>query len=192
MHQRPATLCRYLTMNRLIALILLTAGATFVTTPTIALNNNALYQWVTKDGTPTYSPDPPPDGVDYVVVDSNLQPMAVQPAKSPAMNSPAQKPQPQIAAKTKAPQPEWKPVRYAQDPALAQQKRNKTKSASKQPQVAALSETTSMVANEACLLLKREKLILESSLAKAKSDADMDNAILALHKKTMQYRQQCS
>jgi len=36
---------------------------------------NALYSWKHKDGTPTFSPDPPPKGVPYVIVGPDLKPI---------------------------------------------------------------------------------------------------------------------
>ena len=36
---------------------------------------NALYSWKHKDGTPTFSPDPPPKGVPFVIVGPDLKPI---------------------------------------------------------------------------------------------------------------------
>jgi len=40
-----------------------------------AVGANALYSWKHKDGTPTFSPDPPPKGVPYVIVGPDLKPI---------------------------------------------------------------------------------------------------------------------
>jgi len=44
---------------------------------------NALYSWKHKDGTPTFSPDPPPKGVPYVIVGPDLKPI---PQPLPGLN----------------------------------------------------------------------------------------------------------
>ena len=40
-----------------------------------AAGANVLYSWKHKDGTPTFSPDPPPKGVPYVIVGPDLKPI---------------------------------------------------------------------------------------------------------------------
>jgi hypothetical protein len=162
-----------------------------------ALDDNALYQWQSKDGTPTYSPDPPPPGIDYVVVDSDLKPLPVQPprpettaataAATPATPAPAAIPAPP----GKKSIPKWKPIRYAADPTLPSKKRvtntDGTAASAEQP-VASLSTSPQ---SEECQLLRRETQILESYFAEAESAAEMDRAILKLQEKTNVLRQRC-
>lgn len=238
-------------MKRIIASTLLTISALAIVTHSHALENNALYQWTTKDGTPTYSPERPPEGVDYVVVDSDLKPLAVQPEKEPVATAtkpasvalpadalyqwktkdgtPTYSPDPppagvdytvvdadlnplpvQPAAEAKvpnrvrvdlsrgikkAPQPKWKPVIYAQDPSLKNIKRNKSANAgTMSPQAGgdlAVAASAPVVESDACLLLKREKLVLESAFSKAKTDTQMDQAILDLKEASERYKNDC-
>jgi len=62
-------------VSMLLALVTHTAGA------------NPLYQWIEKDGTPTFSPDPPPKGVDYTIVGPDLEPLTGQPVPSINLSS---------------------------------------------------------------------------------------------------------
>jgi len=59
-------------------------AASIVALQIAALNMQAsaatLYQWTGEDGTPTYSVEPPPRGVQFVVIGSDLKPKANQPA----------------------------------------------------------------------------------------------------------------
>lgn len=162
-----------------------------------ALENNALYQWETQNGTPTYSPDPPPKGVKYIVVGPDLQPLAQQPApltdaqRANTGNSVAAA----SSATAKAPpvQPpvkKWKPVRYANAPATNAQpifKAKKPIATTATPDIAA----PIVYESDDCLTIKREKLILESQFARASTDAEMDSAILSLHERSSEYRQKC-
>ncbi len=62
-------------MRRFSAVFALVTGIAMsasLSTSTIA---GTLYQWTGKDGTPTYSPDPPPAGVNYELVGADLQPL---------------------------------------------------------------------------------------------------------------------
>lgn len=159
----------------------------------VAIPADALYQWKTKDGTPTYSPDPPPDGVDYTVVDADLNPLPVQPtADAKASN----RVRVDLSQGIKnAPQPKWKPVIYAQDPSLKNIKRKKSANTGtvSPPAVGDLTvaATAPAVESDACLLLKREKLVLESAFSKAKTDAQMDKAILELKEAAERYKKEC-
>ncbi|MEM7258798.1 MAG: hypothetical protein AAF404_15595 [Pseudomonadota bacterium] len=180
-------------MRKNIIVTLLTLAALSAGPAMAQLPENALYQWLHKDGTPTYSPDPPPAGIKYVVVDADLNPLPVQPAPAATAATggapapaPAALPAPQKAI------PKWKPVRYAQDPNLA----NKTASqAPSAPPVTPAQESMTRLApapiSAECLQLKRETQILESYFAEAKTAAEMDQAILKLQKKNNSFRQQC-
>ncbi len=66
-----------------------------------------LYQWTTADGTPTYSPDPPPEGTDYIIVGPDLLPLAGQPVAGanlakPQVTQPAAAPAAVTGAKKSA------------------------------------------------------------------------------------------
>lgn len=50
---------------------------------------NVLYSWKHSDGTPTFSPDPPPKGVPYVIVGPDLKPIP-QPLPGLRQSNPAQ------------------------------------------------------------------------------------------------------
>lgn len=183
-------------MRNLISVIILTLAVAAPYT-TRALDNNALYQWKTKDGTPTYSPDPPPAGVDYIVVDADLNPLPVQPPRPDvaATSLPTTPAPAAIPAPVKRSVPKWKPIRYATDPSrkrLAKEAAPSAKpaaSAHEVPQPMAGVSSTQL--NPECLLLKREAQILESYFAEATTDAEMDRAILKLQQKTETYRKQC-
>lgn len=170
-----------------------------------------LYQWTGKDGTQTYSPDPPPNGVKYEIVGDDLKPLpktggtrqaaaaaAPAPATAPAnrgstgsatgprlpsvkTNNPRQARQP-TAAKPVAP---WKPVKYANDP--------KTQAP---PQTgAARAEVTEPLAvkieSPACTTAKQQKALLESEFARAATDEQMDRAILKLRDQKAAYKTAC-
>lgn len=181
-----------------IAFTLFAATLTFIVPLTVhALDNNALYQWKGKDGTPTYSPDPPPAGVDYVIVDANLEPLPIQPPKPEptATGLPATAPAAALPAPVKKSIPQWKPIRYATDPSNKQRTQATPRTAEQttvdenSPPVTDFS--TSQVSPE-CLLLKRETQILESYFSEATTDAEMDQAILKLQQKSDAYRKRCS
>lgn len=178
-------------VSMLLALVTHTAGA------------NPLYQWIEKDGTPTFSPDPPPKGVDYTIVGPDLEPLtgqtpvqAAAPAQPAKATTTAAKPAPATAPKlagavvlTPAPQDavqqpvkkakpsKWKPVQYADDPNPVASKpviTNSTKTS------ASVTAPLTRVSDE-CLGLKQQQLILESQFAGAHSPQDMDRAVLQLN-----------
>lgn len=172
-------------MRHLISTVLITATTIVPVISAAALDNHALYQWQTKNGTPTYSPEPPPEGVEYVIVGADLKPLAVQPPKSAATadnNSiPAQTPA------NKIPAPQWKPVRYANAP-VTNPTRNQPA-----PTTTVVAEVAAPIILESdeCLAIKRDKLILESQFARAKSSEEMDNTVLRLHTKSLEYKERC-
>jgi len=172
---------------------------------------NALYSWKHKDGTPTFSPDPPPKGVPYVIVGPDLKPIpqplpglqqgndninqpvaqpgapqssntvsanaapvknatdiVMTPAPGTANTAAQQQPAPAAAAK-----PEWKPVRYADDP-NPDQKRSVAKA--RREEVAA---PVDQISSE-CLDVKQQILMLESKFANAVTASEMDAAIVSL------------
>ena len=164
-------------------------------THTAALENNALYQWETKNGTPTYSPDPPPKGVKYVVVGPDLKPLARQPSPPVATANEADDAiittsSNVAAASTAEPAKKWKPVRYANAPDGKSQTVFKAK-ATAEPEVAASVTAAPFVESVECQLIKRQKLILESQFSRAKTDAEMDDTILKLHEKSREYGNKC-
>ncbi len=160
----------------------------------------ALYQWTSKNGTPTYSPEPPQAGVDYVVVDADLNPLPVQPKRESATTTPTrvQVPltAPAKAAPVKpAPEPKWKPVMYAEDPALKPIR--KKREISTEPNLPPATDDLTVAAtkpnleSDECLVMKRDKLVLESAFSKAKTDAQMDQAILKLKEASEKYNSEC-
>lgn len=183
-------------MRKTITFTLLAVVA-FTAQPTLAqLPANALYQWQSQDGTPTYSPDPPPAGVKYVVVDADLNPLPVQPAPSTVATGVVTAPAPAALPAPKKSIPKWKPVRYAQDPNAKPAASSQaipvaaTASAIAASQEANAGINTSPLSAE-CQLMKRETQILESYFAEAKTASEMDQAILKLQKKNNDFRQQC-
>ncbi len=180
-------------MRTLIASFILSTTLSVPAVCQATLDNGALYQWESSNGTPTYSPDPPPKGTKYIVVGADLQPLAKQPALAPipepsaktAATSIAVAPTP--ATPTQPPPAKWKPVRYANDPAIKATKTNRA------PATITVEATAATIyESDECLALKREKLVLESQFARAKTDADMDNTILQLHEKSGEYKQRCT
>lgn len=152
-----------------------------------------LYQWHTKDGTPTYSPDPPGKGVPYTVVGDDLEPLASQPADAIASHNKAtaipttqvvKKNEPANPAKTI---PKWTPVRYANDPVLGKVVTPKLKSGVVKPSEAKPLKS----ASKECLRLKQNRLIAEGQFARASNDAEMDKAILELRDHQTAYNQSC-
>jgi len=90
------TIFQLLRVNLLQALVLSFALAQ-------AASANVLYSWTHSDGTPTFSPDPPPKGVPYVVVGPDLQPLPNQSApaaSAPQLQPLAQQAIPQLPAAT--------------------------------------------------------------------------------------------
>jgi len=157
----------------------------------LALDNNALYQWNTQDGTPTYSPDPPPLGVDYVVVDADLNPLPIQPPRPTAAAVPST-PAPAALPAPKKSIPKWKPIRYARDPSIDMAKRAaKAKSVQITETQQTESTTSSQSASPECQLLKRETQIMEDHFADTTNSAEMDQAILLLHEYRENYRNKC-
>jgi len=161
--------------------------------------SGTLYQWVGKDGTPTYSPDPPPEGFSFTLVDDNLEPLPNQPsAPEPKAATTGTKIEP-VPVASKLQQPEtplpapspatkWKPVRYADDPAL---KQVEGKPAESKTVVSAAIGTPVKYVSPECLAFKQETMILESRFAQAKTDREMDEAILQLRSHTAGQKQIC-
>ena len=175
-----------------------------------------LYQWTGPDGTPTFSPDPPPKGVKYTIVGPDLQPLANQPAltptatataatpakPSPASTAPAKAgsivltPAPQSAQQAtsqtneqptiKKPATQWKPVKYADDP-----NPNADKPVFTTRTQATATVTPMTRVSDECLRLKQQQLILESQFAGARTAEDMDSAILKLNAFNKQNKGNC-
>lgn len=155
-----------------------------------------LYSWTTKDGTPTYSTDPPPKGVSYEIVGPDLQPLKGQPvnpataAALPKSTAPASDsavaenvvltPAPgsnTTAVKKKSSQPraKWKPVIYADDPNPNSAK-PEINTAAAIPQAAPAVNKIS----EECLGVRQKLLLLESEFANAITAKQMDDAVVQL------------
>ena len=177
-------------------------------------NANSLYQWTSKDGTPTYSPDPPPKGVQYTVVGPDLQPLAGQPAapsvtknnslgtaKLPLQNVPPQNvaegssvkksniviaPTPKSLPQ-KAPTPKWKPVKYADAPSSEKDQPVFTGNV---VTTATIDSPVSTVSDE-CLTIKQQLLILEGQFANAHTAQEMDQAVLRLSNYQKSNKGQC-
>lgn len=171
-----------------------------------AATANPLYSWTTKDGTPTYSPDPPPKGVSYIIVGPDLQPLQGQPVTASATS--AQAPQSSSIANTAAsgnlvltpapgsantpvktannsasqpatPRAKWKPVVYADDPNPTANK--PVISAPAPSEVAPVSSNQqSNQLSEACLNVRQKVILLESQFANAVTAKQMDDAIVKL------------
>lgn len=159
-----------------------------------------LYQWTGKDGTPTYSPDPPPAGVKYELVGDDLKPLpknvdmskpvkiANKPAAANRASNASVAPAQQPAAQTVIPQPmakkpvtPWKPVRYANDPTPRAKKPVKAPKRTQDPAAVA------SVSPE-CKQARQKMVLLESQFAQALTDEQMDAAVLQLsaHKPALQ------
>lgn len=184
-------------MRTLTAAVLMSVSLALPAPGNSALDNNALYQWDTKNGTPTYSPDPPPKGVKYIVVGPDLQPLVQQPApltddqRSDTNNTVAAASNANAkVTPTLAPAKKWKPVRYANAPATNAQPIVKAKRTIDTTAVAEIAPPI-IYESDDCLTIKREKLILESQFARAKTDAEMDSAVLSLRDKSSEYSQKC-
>ncbi len=84
-----------------------------------AAHATTLYQWTGSDGTPTYSPDPPPKGVSYTIVGADLQPIQGQ---APVTQTAAQ---PKVPAQALPnPQPTAQPSTALPTPFTANRKSN--------------------------------------------------------------------
>lgn len=178
----------------------ISAGAT--------VHGSTLYQWTTKDGTPTYSPDPPPAGVEYQVVGPDLKPLAknidltkpvaVAPntgkrksvAKAPTTVAPTTaKAAKIITAPTpletpvKKPATPWKPVRYANDP---KPRVSDTVTEAVRPDPVALARRS-----PECNRAKQKMVLLESQFSEALTDEQMDRAMLRLREQNLQLKSAC-
>lgn len=167
-----------------------------------AASANPLYSWTTKDGTPTYSPDPPPEGTKYEIVGADLKPIAGQPTPPAKPSSPAQDtvvkaeavagdkivltPAPgsrdTAAAQTTArstrtaPPPKWQPVIYADDPNPKALKQEFNATAATPEALAPLNQVS-----DACINFKQQVILLESQFAHAISAKEMDDAVVRLN-----------
>lgn len=175
-----------------------------------ALLGSTLYQWTGKDGTPTYSPDPPPAGVEYQLVGADLKPLAknidlARPAGTDAATSPgrgtavAPVPAPAPAATAtnaatapkvlaapapvKKPAAPWKPVRYANDP---KPKVSAAVSDVVKPDPIALARRS-----PECNRAKQKMVLLESQFSRAITDEQMDNAVLQLREQKIALKSAC-
>ena len=183
-------------MRPVYSVLLIFSVFTAPMTNSAALENNALYQWETKNGTPTYSPDPPPKGVKYVVVGPDLKPLAVQPAlpgdAAQAADDAIVTNDSTIASANSvvAPAKKWKPIRYANAPTDNPQVIIKTKAVTEPVVTAEIAAPVVPESNE-CQVINRERMILESQFARAKTDAEMDDTILRLHAKSIEFGKKC-
>lgn len=172
---------------------------------------NPLYSWTTKDGTPTYSPDPPPKGVSYEIVGADLQPLAGKPVTPTTAQPQPQSlqntaitgnaagnlvltPSPGSTAKpattktaAKSPSSKWKPVIYADDPNPTTNK-PKVNAAGAAP----VTDPTQSIQpvnqvspvnqlSEACLSVRKQIILLEGQFANALTARQMDDAIVRLN-----------
>jgi len=164
----------------------------------------SLYQWTGKDGTPTYSPDPPPDGVNYEIVGADLKPLQTHAGSSQADAEPApatttlsqpispiakstadtQAQQKQVPSKPVVP---WKPVKYADDPKTQAPPRVAAAAVNKNTTKPTIAQNDS----PACTLAKQQRAMLESEFAKATTDENMDRAILKLRDQKQIYQSAC-
>ncbi len=171
---------------------------------------NPLYSWVTKDGTPTYSPDPPPDGVDYVIVGPDLLPLQGQPV-APSQPAAATNP---VAANNNVAAPvsnlanpvaaaaqitksrstttksNWKPVVYADDPNPQTPIRGQAQEPGITAPVEPVTAPVTRVSAQ-CRNIKQQLLLLESQFANAFSAQQMDQAIVRWHRFVKQNQGNC-
>lgn len=168
---------------------------------------NPLYSWTTKDGTPTYSPDPPPKGVAYEIVGADLKPLQTQPAStsqaaaeaSPA-NAPADNlvlsPKPARSVTTSTPPAKsktaWKPVVYADDPNPndAGVELARAEPANAAAQSRATANADNQISTECFSVLKQIRY-LEDRFANAFTATQMDNAVVRLHEFRKQNKGSC-
>lgn len=182
-------------MKKYINFILLALLIVVSHQPVSALDNDALYQWTTADGTPTYSPDPPPPGIEFVVVGADLKPLSIQ-APEPATTAAVIPSTPGAAAVITPVQksiPKWKPVRYAQAPVsrpVSQDPQVQLRQQPASPTPAKVVSTRS--ASAECQLLKRDTRISENFFSDSTTATEMDQVILRLHKISQSYRDRCS
>lgn len=205
-------------MTRLAAVFVLTAGFAVGGVMHLSAHAGTLYQWVGKDGTPTYSPDPPPDGVKYELVGADLKPLPKNVDLSRPAAAPAAKTQVKKTTVTQAPTgveipvtglptaglpatavplhkkpkkavPKWKPVRYADDPnPPIKQTRKQAAKATSNPVSAA-----ELARNQpGCVKAKQRMVLLESQFAEAANDKEMDQAILQLREQKPVYLTECA
>ncbi len=156
-----------------------------------------LYSWTTKDGTPTYSPDPPPDGVSYEIVGPDLKPLSGQPitetANQPMQNASAppnavasdnlvMTPAPvgNATAAPSAPRAKWKPVIYADDP--NPNLKPELSAATPEPKADSLqlNQQGTQLSKE-CYQFRQKLILLESQFANALTAQQMDDAIVRLN-----------
>ncbi len=153
----------------------------------LAANAGNLYSWKAPDGTPTYSPDPPPPGTVYTIVGPDLEPISRY-KEPPSQAQTANK-----ATPPAAPKPKWKPVLYADAPASGGQPEpvRTSRSSVAETEPASAAATAKPGSLSQCLQLRRLIATLENSFARATSNAEMDQAILSLHEQTDLYDETC-
>jgi hypothetical protein len=84
---------------------------------------------------------------------------------------------------------------YAEDPALKPIR--KKREISTEPNLPPATDDLTVAAtkpnleSDECLVMKRDKLVLESAFSKAKTDAQMDQAILKLKEASEKYNSVC-
>ncbi len=166
-----------------------------------AVTASPLYSWTTKDGTPTYSPDPPPKGVSYVIVGPDLKPLAGQPV-TPGAPSPSENKTPTTTAATssnlvltpspgsksnatktsaKSPSSKWKPVVYADDPNPTANKPKISAAVSAPVEDPLQSNQQTIQYSKECFKVRQKVLLLESQFANALTAQQMDDAIVRLN-----------
>lgn len=151
-----------------------------------------LYSWTSEDGTPTYSPEAPPPGTVYTIVGPDLEPISRY--RQPLRRENQVKPQaPSIATISPAPKSKWKPVVYTDAPATGAQpapirtpRQSVTGARKSEPVEPVVSAPTSE-----CVKLRRHINGLENSFARATSNAEMDQAVLALQQQNILYQERC-
>lgn len=178
-----------------------------------ATGANQLYSWKHTDGTPTFSPDPPPKGVPYEIVGRDLQPLPAQPSASdvaanqipqipntPSLNTPAiaaanapaikragdivMTPAPGSDNSAQAPAnpalkpaPDWKPVKYADDP---NPDANQPVFSARNATADTITPPVNQISAE-CLDVRQQLMLLESQFANAVTGAEMDTAVVRLN-----------
>jgi hypothetical protein len=197
-------------MRRVSAVFILASGLTIMAAAPSSLLASNLYQWTGKDGTPTYSPDPPPDGVAYQLVGPDLQPLSA-PASQSTTTEPAKTAstpaasQPTTAATPAVSQPAAAPVAARalpkngvaplQPPASAKPAApvkpwkpvryaddpNPTAKATKKAEISeAANAVVTARTSTPCVNARQKMVLLESQFAQAVTDKQMDKAILQL------------
>ncbi len=150
----------------------------------LSANAGNLYSWNSADGTPTYSPDPPPPGTVYTIVGPDLEPIERyrKPAQ-PAAEAPAT-----ATANAQPAKPKWKPVVFTDAPATGGQPAPVRKS--KKDELTSQAKAGVADLTE-CMKIRRLITGLENSFARANSNAEMDQAVMALQEQTDLYQAQC-